>query len=126
MRIRLNKMPGRLANLILLAAFVTALVASGFFAIRLTVHTIYWSSHREEPIEPWMTVGYVAHSYNLEPKALFSALNLPIGVSDRRTLGDMASAKGVSFETLKFTIEASIRRSRQQLNGELSDRMSGS
>ncbi|MBB6469770.1 hypothetical protein HNQ96_005664 [Aminobacter lissarensis] len=126
MRIRLNKTPGRLANLILLAAFVTALVASGFFAVRLTVNTIYWSSHRDEPIEPWMTVGYVAHSYNLEPKALFGALDLPIGVSDRRTLGDIASAKGVSFEVLKSTVEASIRRSRQQPNGDLSDRMSGS
>ncbi|MRX31752.1 hypothetical protein IG197_27000 [Aminobacter sp. SR38] len=126
MRIRSNKIPGRLANLILLAAFVTALVASGFFAIRLTVHAVYWSSHRDEPIEPWMTVGYVAHSYNLEPKALFSALDLPTGVSDRRTLGDIASAKGVSFEALKSTIEASIGRSRQQSNGGLSDRMSGS
>lgn len=83
-------------------------------------------SHHDEPIEPWMTVGYVAHSYNLEPKALFSALDLPTGVSDRRTLGDIASAKGVSFEALKSTIEASIGRSRQQSNGGLSDRMSGS
>ncbi|TXH99510.1 MAG: hypothetical protein E6Q76_19800, partial [Rhizobium sp.] len=53
----------RLASALLVASALTL-----FFAARFFYGVVYWSQHHEEPIRPWMTVGYVGKSWDLNPR----------------------------------------------------------
>lgn len=99
---------------LLLAAFLLAALGSLFFATRFVVQTVYWATHREEPIESWMPVGYVAHSYGVQPSLLFEALDLPAGQWDRRPIGEIAAAKGVSVADVRAALEAAIAEARSE------------
>jgi hypothetical protein len=103
----------RLKHWLLLAAFVVAALGSAVFATRFVAQTIYWSMHREEPIESWMPLRYVAHSHGVEPSLLFDALDLPRDRWDRRPIGDIAKAQGVPFVEVKAKIEAAIADARR-------------
>ena len=69
----------------LIALFVAIVAFTGYHAVRTVSDALYWNAHRDEPIEPWMTIGYVAHSYHVPPHILHAALNLP-PTPDRRPL----------------------------------------
>lgn len=97
---------------ILAIAFAVSLGATGFFATRFVVHAIYWSQHRDEPIAPWMTVGYVARSYDIAPLVLQEALGLVPGVRDRRTLGEIAASQGREFDAVRSALERAIAATR--------------
>ena len=106
------------AQWLLAAVFVVALIAAGMFAMRTVRYTLYWSQHRNEPIERWMTVHYVAHSYDVPADVLFEALGLPAPSSplrrDRRPLSAIAAAQGQSFDQVRTTLEQAIARERGQ------------
>lgn len=44
--------------------------------VRLVVDVVYWPMHRDTEIASWMTVGYVAHFYEVDTSALAGALGL--------------------------------------------------
>ena len=48
-------------------AFVLVVSFTGMFAVRTVRRAIYWHYHQDEPIRAWMSLGYVAHSYNVPP-----------------------------------------------------------
>jgi hypothetical protein len=102
---------------LLAAVFLVALLAAGMFAFRTVRSTIYWPLHRDEPIERWMPVNYVAHSYDVPPEVLWSALGLPDPRTekrrDMRPLSAIATARGQSFEQVRATLEEAIARTRQ-------------
>jgi hypothetical protein len=114
----------RFRQWLLLVAFVVAALGSAVFATRFVVQTIYWSTHREEPIERWMPVGYVAHSHGVQPSLLFEVLELPAGQWDRRPIGEIAAKKGVPFDEIKAELEAAIADARRA-EGAPSDILSG-
>src|SRR5581483_10845823 len=64
-------------------AFVFVLGFTTIHAYRVIHRASYWRHHRDEPIRGWMTVGYVAHSYHVQPRVLYQALGLQ-NHSDRR------------------------------------------
>jgi len=103
----------RLRHWLLLAAFALAMLGSAVFATRFVAQTIYWSAHREEPIESWMPLRYVAHSHGVEPSLLFEALDLPPDRWDRRPIGDIAEAEGVPLSEVKAKLEAAIADARR-------------
>ena len=103
----------RLRHWLLLAAFVAAVLGSAVFATRFVAQTIYWSTHREEPIEGWMPLRYVAHSHGVEPSVLFDALDLPPDRWDRRPIGDIAEAQGVPVAEVTAKLEAAIADARR-------------
>ncbi len=102
---------------LLTGVLVVALVLGAMFAIRTVRYAVYWSQHRDDPIERWMTVDFVAHSYSVPPDLLRSALGLPLpstGVRpDRRPLGKIAESSGRSFEELRAILEEAIARERE-------------
>ena len=55
---------------VLVSAFVAFTLLALFFAGRFTYQAIYWSTHQNQPVAAWMTVGYIAHSWNLDPRDL--------------------------------------------------------
>lgn len=99
-----------------LIGFGLALMIAGFFAVRLTVFTIYWSdpAHRDQVIEGWMTPRYIARSYDMEPDLLRAAL--PVSADDAlrpgATLSQIAADADMTLGELVAQIDAAITQAR--------------
>ncbi|MCU0827004.1 MAG: hypothetical protein MUE52_06275 [Tabrizicola sp.] len=95
-------------------AFLMACAVTLFFAGRFTVYTVYWASHQEVPVEPWMTVGYVARSWGLDPRALDEAAGLPMPEAKGRPqpLAEIAQDRGVPVAQVIAEVEAAIAKLR--------------
>ena len=80
---------------IVVLIFAAACAISLFFLIRLASFALYWNdpAHRNLSPEPWMTPGYVAHSWGLDPQELSDQLGVAPG--ERPTLADLARARDV-------------------------------
>ena len=102
-------------NKIGLIAFFLAAAVSLFFVLRLAVFWIYWSdpAHRNQPIEGWMTPGYVAYSHHVPKDAVTDALGLSPDGHARKTLEDIAEESGRSVEQLTILLNAVIENHRK-------------
>jgi hypothetical protein len=91
-----------------------ALAVALAFAVRLTVFTIYWSdpAHRDQRIEGWMTPGYIARSWEVDPAVIRATLALEPGT--RPTLAQIAATEGVPLPDLIARLEAAIAAARGQ------------
>jgi hypothetical protein len=76
---------------ILLLFFLVTLAITGLFAARAFRRAAYWRAHRDETIRPWMSVGYVAHSYRVPPPVLYEAIGVEPTPRDRRPLRAIAT-----------------------------------
>ena len=103
------------ARPVLGSAFLMACAVTLFFAGRLTVFTVYWATHREVPVEGWMTVGYVARSWGLEPRALDAEAGLPVPQvkGHPQTLEEIARDRGVPVAEVIAEVEAALERMRR-------------
>lgn len=81
-------------------SFVLAVIFAVFFSARSIAFFFYWQNHYQEPIEGWMTVRYIAHSYRVDPLVVHNALELPEGQPDHRMLFEIARSKGVDIDNL--------------------------
>ena len=82
------KNPGWRQWLVVLA-FLFVVTFTGLFAVRTVRRAIYWHHHHDEPIRPWMNLGYITHSYSVPPWVLHQALGLPPR-PDRRPIREIA------------------------------------
>lgn len=89
-----------------LLLFLGAALVTLFFVVRLTLFTLYWSepAHRNLAPEPWMTPGYIAHSWGLDPEQLARTLGATPG--RRMTLEDIARARGLPVAALIAELNA--------------------
>jgi hypothetical protein len=69
-----------------------AVAATFFFGYRAsrTARQIRW---RNEPIQPWMSVPFVAHTYHTRSEILFQAIHIQPNPHDRRSIRDIARAE---------------------------------
>ena len=83
---------------VLFLTFCVALVTGIFFAARLALFTIYWSdpAHRFQPLEGWMTPGYIARSYQLDPEIVQDILAIGTDNPKAMTLSKLAKSRGLS------------------------------
>ncbi len=97
-------------NRIGLIAFVLAAAVSLFFVLRLGIFWVYWSdpAHRDQPIEGWMTPGYIAYSHDVPKELNADALDLTPGRHPHTTLEDIAEESGRTVEELKILLNAVI------------------
>lgn len=95
-----------------LIGFVLAACVTLFFAVRFMLFTVYWSdpAHRNEPPQPWMTIGYVAHSWKMPPETVANALGISTLPDRRVTLGELATSMGVSEEILMSRLKAALAK----------------
>ena len=93
---------------LLTLAFAASIVLLVVFTGRFAASAIYWSQHRNEPIEPWMTIGYVARSHQVKPEALQLALGLDPRARDRRPLIKLADDDLLKLSAMIETLEAAI------------------
>jgi hypothetical protein len=97
---------------VLAAAFVLSVSVGVFFVVRAVRPAIYWHYHKDEPIESWMSVGYVAHSYHVPPHVLFLALGLPHKPPDKRPLSEIAKAQDRSMDEVRTVLLDAIVHAR--------------
>ncbi len=92
-------------------AFVLVVSFTGMFAVRTVRRAIYWHYHKDEPIRPWMNLGYIAHSYSVPPWVLHQALGLP-QKPDRRPIREIARAQNRSADEVIAILQDAIVHSR--------------
>ena len=97
------------AHLGLTVAFVGASALALVFLVRIILHFAYWEAHQNEPIRPWMTVGYIDRSWGLERGALDAAAHLPAPrEGSPLTLREIAEIRDVPVEEVILQVEAAL------------------
>jgi hypothetical protein len=93
-----------------------ALAATGFFAIRTALFSVYWHdpAHREQKIEGWMTPGFVAHSWHVPREVVLEAIDAPPSPGHPMNLDAIAQDRDMPVEELIGEIEAAIAASRAE------------
>ena len=103
----------------LTSAFLLACVVTLFFSFRFTYHTVYWATHQDEPVRPWMTVGYVARSWDLDGREIDALAGLPLPEVKGRPqpLSEIAKDRGVPVTDIIAEVEAAVAelRAREEL-----------
>ena len=93
------------------SGFLLAAAVTLFFTIRVTVSAIYWAdpAHHNETVKPWMTVGYIAKSWDLDPYEIdrITGLPMPDGRGPR-TLQEVADERGVPIEEIISQVNAAL------------------
>jgi hypothetical protein len=92
----------------MLVIFALVVTATGLFAVRTVRRAVYWRHHRDEPIRPWMTIPYIAHSYRVPPRVLYEAIGIPPQLRDRRPLKQIALERNVSVDQIADTLQRAI------------------
>jgi hypothetical protein len=94
---------------LLLATGIAALLAL-FFAGRFLLHVFVWEGRQDEPLAPWMTLGYVARSYDVDRDDLAQALGLER--PGRLSLAQIAARSGRTLPEVEAELRAAIARAR--------------
>lgn len=105
----MKKLSGR--QWLVLLAFVLAVSLTGLFAVRTVRRAVYWHHHQDEPIRPWMNLGYIAHSYRVPPWVLSEALGLP-PKPDRRPIRVIAREQNRSVAEVTTILQNAIVHAR--------------
>ncbi|MCL4189917.1 MAG: hypothetical protein KJZ85_20150 [Rhodobacteraceae bacterium] len=96
-------------------AFLLAVAATLFFAVKLVVVAVVWSdpARRDQPVAGWMTPGYVARSWRVSLDDILAALALQRGPGTRpTTLAEIAERSGRPLAEVIATVEAVIAAAR--------------
>lgn len=92
----------------LLAGFVLAAALALFFTGRILFGLFYWAEHRDEAVQPWMTVGYVGRSWGLDPREIDARAGLPLPEGHPLTLEEIARDRGVPVAEILALVEATV------------------
>src|SRR5438445_11916903 len=95
-----------------IAVLAVVLLITSLFSVRTVRRAVYWRLHRDEPIRPWMSVPYVAHSYRVPPHVLYEALGMPHPPHDRRPINEIAQEQNRSVDEVIATLQSAIARER--------------
>ncbi len=102
----------RRTRLLLVAALVLVGLLTAHSALRALEHGRRLRTRPDEPIQPWMTVPYIAHAYRVHPTVVQEALGLPPEPPDRRPLREIAAAQGRPPAALIADVTAAVARGR--------------
>jgi len=84
-----------------------AIAVTFFFGYRAgrTARHVRW---QDEPIQPWMSVPFVAHTHHTRSELLFQAIHVPPNVRDRRPIRDIARDKKLPIAELIRQLRSAI------------------
>jgi len=99
----------------LVVAFLLSAALTVMFAFRAVHHR----PHRrvDEPIRPWMTVGYVAHSYHVPAHVLYEALGIQHRPHDKLTIARVAREQNRPVASVINDLMEAIDRARPNATG---------
>ncbi len=102
--------PDRFFRWLLRGGFVLALALTLFFAVRFAISVFYWSdpAHRDQALEGWMPLGFVARSWEVPTEVLSAAAGLQPDQRPRRNIDLIAQDRGMPVAALVAQIEAAI------------------
>jgi hypothetical protein len=111
----------------LTSAFLLACALTLFFAVRFTVQTIYFAAHQDEEIQPWMTVGYIARSWDLNGREIDALAGLPLPEVKGRPqpLSEIAADRGVPVSEVIAEVEVAIETLRAEEAARQGDPVGG-
>jgi hypothetical protein len=92
--------------------FVAALSVLIVFSVRAAHHARALHPKVDEPIQGWMDLRYIAHSYHVPPYVLADALKLPPGPMERWPIRRIAAAQGRSLDAVKADLMQAIVHAR--------------
>jgi hypothetical protein len=95
---------------VLTSAFALACAVTLFFAGSLVYHAVYWAGHRNVDLKGWMTVGYIARSWDIPAPELDALANLP-GPKIKghpQPLAEIARDRGVPVAQVIDEVNAAI------------------
>jgi hypothetical protein len=93
----------------LVLGFCLAIAATFFFGYRAGT-TARHLRLRNEPIKPWMSVPFVAHTYHVREDLLFQAIRVPPNPRDHRPIRDIARAQKLPAAELIRDLETAIAK----------------
>jgi hypothetical protein len=99
-------------------AFLLASVAALWFLVDLVGGIRGWDGGRPEPVQPWMTVGYVGRAWDLDPRAIDARAGLPLPADGRPfTLQEIADDRGVPVDDIIAIVERTVRDMAEERHG---------
>ncbi len=93
------------------SGFLLAMAVTLFFMVRIVVSAVYWAdpAHHNETVKPWMTVGYIAKSWKLDPREIDALAGLPTPENHGPwTIKEIARARGVEVQVVIDQVNAAI------------------
>jgi len=98
---------------------VLAFIASAVLTVVFGLRAVHRRPHRriDEPIRPWMTVTYVAHSYHVPPHVLYEALGVQHKPHDKLTIARVAREQNRPVHAVISDLMAAIERARPPTPG---------
>ena len=99
----------------LTAAFLVFTALALWLFVETLDHARGWQHAEEERVRPWMTVGYVGRSWDLNPRTIDAIADLPPPEVAGRplTLQEIAERRGVPVEEIVVLVEEAIRTLRE-------------
>src|SRR5215831_2528281 len=93
---------------------VLAFIASAVLTVVFGLRAVHRRPHRriDEPIRPWMTVTYVAHSYHVPPHVLYEALGVQHKPHDKLTIARVAREQNRPVSSVIADLMEAIARAR--------------
>lgn len=96
----------------LVSSFLLACAVTLFFGVRFVSQAIYWSdpAHHNQAVQGWMTVGYVARSWDLNGREIdeIAGLPLPEIKGHPQPLVEIARDRGVPVADVIAEVERAI------------------
>ncbi len=99
-------------NRLLTLAFLTLCVITILLILRLGVSFVYWNYHKNEPLKPWMALGYISRSHDVDVERLREAAGIAPDERERRSLEQLSTERGITVEELIARLEAEIAEAR--------------
>ncbi|MCF6272062.1 MAG: hypothetical protein L3J37_02570 [Rhodobacteraceae bacterium] len=100
---------------LLLIGFGVAALVTTLFLVKFTVSMVYWSNNRNASIEPWMPIGYIAHSYEVDRNWLLEQTGLPEGEGrPHQSIKDTAAAADISYDDMRIRLLEAIKAEREK------------
>jgi len=102
----------RRQTLIIFLGFCLAVAATFFFGYRAgrTARHVRWQN---EPIQPWMSVPFIAHIHHTRADLLFQAIRVPPNPRDRRPIRDIARAEKLPASELIRDLQNAVANANQ-------------
>lgn len=95
---------------------VIGFAGAAIIAILLTAHlamaTFYWPKHQDAELDGWMTIRYVARSYEVKPEALLIAIGMADHPPRRLTLQKISEMMHIPPEDLDTLLMDAIAQER--------------
>jgi len=100
---------------VLLLGFSLATLVTLGFLIKFTFSVVYWSNHRDATIEPWMPIGYIARSYQVDREWLYTQSGMQMKEARRPIpVKDAAREVGISYEEMRNRLMLAIEAQRAE------------